>query len=65
MSFADGAARLAGLAGALLGWSADAFWRATPGELASVVGALTGEQAAALPPDTETLKRLREAFPDG
>ena len=30
-------ARLAGLAGALLGWRPDEFWRATPAELAAVL----------------------------
>lgn len=63
MTFADAAARLAGVAGAVLGWSPDAFWRATPAELASVTAALAGE--AATPPDAATLGRLREAFPDG
>ena len=37
--FADGAGRLAGLAGWLLGWRPDEFWRATPAELASVLKA--------------------------
>jgi tail assembly chaperone len=38
--FAASAARLAGLAGALLGWRPDDFWRATPAELAAVLGAM-------------------------
>lgn len=63
MTFADGAERLAGVAGAVLGWSPDAFWRATPADLASVVRALTGERA--VPPDADMMARLREAFPDG
>jgi uncharacterized phage protein (TIGR02216 family) len=63
MTFADGAARLAGIAGAALGWSPDRFWRATPAELGSVVAALAGEVVA--PPDGDTMTRLREAFPDG
>ena len=45
--FSEGAARLAGLAGALLGWRPDEFWRATPAELAAVLRALTGEEAPA------------------
>ncbi|GGB30357.1 hypothetical protein GCM10011380_19790 [Sphingomonas metalli] len=64
MSFAEQAARLAGFAGAVLGWSPDAFWRATPAELAAVVAALSGEAAGA-PADTATMARLQEAFPDG
>lgn len=66
MRFADSAARLAGLAGWLLGWSPDRFWAATPDELAAIFGAMTaaeGRQAA--PPDGETFARLKEMFPDG
>jgi uncharacterized phage protein (TIGR02216 family) len=61
--FSEGAARLAGLAGAALGWSPDAFWRATPAELAAVLRALAGEQAPAA--SMEDLERLMEMFPDG
>lgn len=61
--FADAAARLAGLAGVAFGWSPEAFWRATPAELAALVTAIAGEAVA--PPDGATLARLREAFPDG
>jgi hypothetical protein len=62
-TFARAAGRLAGQAGAVLGWSPDAFWAATPAELAAVVAALAGE--AADPPDATTIARLREAFQDG
>ncbi len=60
--FAAAAARLAGLAGALLGWRPDEFWRATPAELAAVLHALGGEGAAAGPVDLDALMRM---FPDG
>jgi uncharacterized phage protein (TIGR02216 family) len=64
--FAAGAGRLAGFAGAALGWSPDAFWRATPAELVAVVMAAHGDgDAATTPPDPATLARMREAFPDG
>ncbi|WP_409593589.1 phage tail assembly chaperone [Sphingobium sp. SA2] len=36
--FAEGARRLAGVAGWLLGWRPEEFWRATPAELAAVLG---------------------------
>lgn len=58
------AARLAGMAGAVLGWAPEVFWRATPAEIAGVVAALGGGEEAA-PPDGATITRLMEAFPDG
>ena len=36
-SFADGARRLAGLVPRVLGWRPDAFWNATPAELAAIL----------------------------
>ena len=60
--FRESAARLAGLAGALLGWRPDDFWKATPVELAAVVGAIMGEDATVGAGD---LARLMERFPDG
>lgn len=62
--FGAAATRLAGFAGAALGWPPDMFWRATPAELAAVVAVLVGEGDPA-PPDASTMARLREAFPDG
>ena len=64
-AFADRAARLAGLAGVMVGWAPDAFWRATPAELAALVGACLGDGADAVPPDAATIARLREMHPDG
>ena len=61
--FSEVAARLAGLAGALLGWRPDEFWSATPAELAAVLGALMPEPPAAVSP--ADLARLMERFPDG
>ena len=61
--FVGAAARLAGFAGAVFGWSPDAFWRATPAELAAVVRAMAGDDET--PPDALTLTRLMEQFPDG
>jgi len=59
--FGAAAARLAGLAGALLGWRPDEFWQATPAELAAVLGALAGGDESASPVDLERLMRM---FPD-
>ena len=61
--FAQAASRLAGQAGIAFGWTPDAFWAATPAELATLVRALGGEEAA--PPDRCTIAQLMEAFPDG
>ena len=70
--FGSSAVRLAGMAGAVLGWTPHAFWRVTPAELAAVVAALTGEGSGTgggggggAPADAATLARLKEAFPDG
>lgn len=61
--FASAASRLAGLAGALLGWRPDAFWNATPAELETILAAMTpsGNEAA----DQILVARLKEQFPDG
>ena len=59
--FAAGATRLAGLAGALLGWRPDDFWTATPAELAAVLAALVGDTDGA---SADDLQRLMRMFPD-
>jgi len=61
--FAGAALRLAGLAGALLGWRPDEFWKATPAELAAVFAALNPPGTA--PAGGDLLARLQEQFPDG
>jgi uncharacterized phage protein (TIGR02216 family) len=61
--FAGAAARLAGMAGMLLGWRPDEFWRATPAELGAVLGAMAGPEEA--PVAAGELARLMERFPDG
>lgn len=62
-SFGAAAARLAGQAGVLLGWSPDSFWSATPAELACVFGAMAGEAPAVA--GAGDLRRLMEMYPDG
>ncbi len=62
--FSDAAARLAGLAGALLGWRADEFWRATPAELAAVLGAMPAPEGVGEAASREDLERLMQLFPD-
>jgi hypothetical protein len=63
MRFADGAVRLAGIAGVLLGWRPDEFWKATPAEMATVLEAMVpqGQETAS----GADLARLMEMFPDG
>jgi uncharacterized phage protein (TIGR02216 family) len=61
--FAENARRLAGYAGAVLHWSPDAFWAATPDELAAIFECLAGN--VAVPSGAIDLARLKEIFPDG
>ena len=61
--FSDSAGRLAGLAGALLGWRPEEFWAATPAELAAVLGALVPQSGEGI--GREDVARLMEMFPDG
>jgi uncharacterized phage protein (TIGR02216 family) len=61
--FSAAAYRLAGLAGAILGWRPDEFWGATPSELATVLAAMAGDVAT--PVSSGELRRLMEMFPDG
>lgn len=60
--FSEAAGRLAGLAGVLLGWRPDEFWRATPAELGAVLAAMAGPAEATASRDD--LARLVERFPD-
>lgn len=62
--WADAARRLAGFAGAALGWTPDIFWAATPAELAAILAAIRGE-ASTPPPGVDEIAALMEAFPDG
>lgn len=61
--FTESATRLAGLSAALAGWRPEEFWRATPAELAAVLGAFDADEAGAAGRDE--LKRLTEMYPDG
>jgi hypothetical protein len=60
--FSKAAGRLAGIAGALLGWRPDEYWSATPAELIAILAAMTGSEA---PASIDDLARLKEMFPDG
>jgi uncharacterized phage protein (TIGR02216 family) len=62
MLFAEAAGRLAGVAGALLGWRPDEFWRATPAELGAVLAAMLPKAAEGM--DAAELERLTALFPD-
>jgi uncharacterized phage protein (TIGR02216 family) len=62
--FAESAARLAGLAGAMLGWRPDEFWRSTPEELAVLFRAMARD-ADNVPLDRAGLSQMQEMFPDG
>ncbi|MEJ7933392.1 phage tail assembly chaperone [Sphingobium sp. AN558] len=62
--FAEDAARLAGVAGWLLGWRPHEFWRATPAELESVLLAARSEDVAGEGVDAGDLARLMAGMPD-
>ncbi len=64
MSFFKTAARLAGVAGWLLGWRPDEFWRSTPVELEAVLRAARGEDEADGGIDAGELERLKGLMPD-
>ncbi|KEQ50214.1 phage tail assembly chaperone [Sphingobium chlorophenolicum] len=64
MSFFKAAARLAGVAGWLLGWRPEEFWRSTPAELESVLRAARGGEASEVGMDRGELERLRVGMPD-
>lgn len=64
-TFGAAALKLAGFAGAFLGWGAEAFWGATPAELGAVIAALKGEGDMPAPPDADVIAKMREAYPDG
>lgn len=62
-AFAAAAARLAGQAGVLFGWSPQTFWDATPAELAELAAAVRGEGETA-PMVAADVATLVERFPD-
>jgi hypothetical protein len=67
-TFTDAASRLAGMAGLLLGWRPGEFWAATPGELDAIFAAARGGAAdglAGAAPDSATVAKLMEMYPDG
>lgn len=53
--FASGVPPLAALAAQALGWSPDAFWRATPVELATALGPVTPHADTMSRSDLDTL----------
>ncbi|PHR13629.1 MAG: hypothetical protein COA41_17875 [Sphingopyxis sp.] len=68
MDFSNATQKLSGTVCAVLGWTADQFWKATPAELGAIL-AVFSEHApshrAQVPLDAEQLEKLKESFPDG
>jgi len=58
-TFGASAARLGGQAALLLGWMPDAFWAATPEELATVLSAMRQPESGTM--DKRTLDKMMEA----
>ena len=63
-SFAEAAVRLAGLSGVLFGWTPEAFWDATPADVAAVLAAWRADDEAA-GVDRAGLAMMMEQCPDG
>ncbi|QLC23659.1 phage tail assembly chaperone [Parasphingopyxis algicola] len=63
-NFTVSATRLAGLAGAMLGWRPGEFWTATPAELATVLMVFSDDRAGGAPATRSDFARLMERFPD-
>ncbi len=59
--FGEAAARLAGQAALLIGWTPDTFWAATPEELASIVTAAAPPPADGIDRTTITAMMERDA----
>jgi uncharacterized phage protein (TIGR02216 family) len=59
--FGEAAAQLSGAASRLLSWAPDAFWNATPAELALALGLFEDPRDG---PDAKTIEALRKRFPD-
>lgn len=67
-TFAASASRLSGTVSAVLGWTPDQFWRATPAELAAIFSTFADNMAGLsgeLPLGTAQMEKLKEVFPDG
>lgn len=64
-SLTEAAVRLAGIAGAVLGWRPDEFWAATPAELQAIFQVLASDSGADARVVGGDLARLMEMFPDG
>ena len=58
-AFGASAARLGGQAALLLGWMPDAFWAATPEELATVLSAMRQPEGGTM--DKRTFEKMMEA----
>ncbi|WP_417593462.1 phage tail assembly chaperone [Parasphingorhabdus sp.] len=63
--FSSSIQKLSGTASAVLGWTPEQFWQATPAELATIFAAFAGSGSDSVPLGTEQFEKLKETFPDG
>ncbi|MGE0775715.1 MAG: phage tail assembly chaperone [Sphingomonadaceae bacterium] len=63
--FGRSARRLAGVAGAVLGWRPEEFWSATPDELMTIFQIFAAQHEPDALAGKADLARLMEMFPDG
>lgn len=66
--FSSSTQKLSGTASAVLGWTPEQFWRATPDELTAIFATFSANASGHLsqaPLDANQLEQLKESFPDG
>ncbi|MEH6715313.1 phage tail assembly chaperone [Parasphingorhabdus flavimaris] len=63
--FAVSASTLSGTVSAVLGWTPEQFWEATPAELAAIFSVFADNHSGQRPLGTTQLEKLKEVFPDG
>ncbi|MFT5329218.1 MAG: putative phage protein (TIGR02216 family) [Parasphingorhabdus sp.] len=66
--FSNSTQKLSGTVSAVLGWTPEQFWRATPAELTAIFATFSANAPGHLnqsPLDANQLEQLKESFPDG
>ncbi|MEW4468375.1 phage tail assembly chaperone [Parasphingorhabdus sp. JC815] len=59
------AAQLAGVVPAIIGWTPDQYWHATPAELAAILTALSPAGDSARPLNKSEMEKLKDTLENG